>query len=161
MFDMMEKKSHKASEQSPDGKNQEKNNSNSVGDAMALSKWVPKSTRCSNVLLQKIAPDAQTYRHTDPIVPQAVSEEIGRNDEQKDQRSRHLQPVREMAGEKEAKDDRDKRDPFPDFSPQELEEDVGEAEEDVRDEEWGEHVASPVRPIQDQQVAACMHACTN
>lgn len=63
-----------------------------------------------------------------------------------------------MAGEEEAEDDCDERDPLPDLSPEELEEEVGEAEEDVRDEEGGEHVGSPVGPVQDQQVAAAVHS---
>lgn len=41
-----------ACEQSPDGENEQEDNAQRVGDAMALSEGVSESTRCSNMLLQ-------------------------------------------------------------------------------------------------------------
>lgn len=38
--------------------------------------------------------------------------------------------------------------------PEKLEEDGGKAEEDVGDQEGGQHVGLPVRPIQNQQTSA-------
>lgn len=81
---------------------------------------------------------------------ESVSEELRRNHEQENQWSRHLQPIGEVAGEEEAEHHRDEGDPRTDLSPQKFEERVRQTEEDVGDEERGEHVRSPVRPIQDQ-----------
>ena len=65
--------------QSPDREDQEENDADGVGDAVRLREGVSESARRSDVLLQKVTPDEETYQDPDPTLPQRVREEVRRH----------------------------------------------------------------------------------
>ncbi|GMN29787.1 hypothetical protein TIFTF001_002562 [Ficus carica] len=70
-------------DQSPDRKDQKKNNADSVRNSMALCEGVSKSAGCPDVLLKKVAANKETYHDTDQIVPQCVCKEAWSHNQKK------------------------------------------------------------------------------
>lgn len=60
---------------------------------MALCEGVAESTRCSDVFLHQITTNSKAYCDANPAVSHRVSKEIWSNNQKKNQRTGHLQPV--------------------------------------------------------------------
>ena len=61
----------------PDRVDEEQEDANGVGHAIALPEGVPESIWRPDVLLEQVASDRKAYEDTDEVVPEGVCEQTG------------------------------------------------------------------------------------
>lgn len=128
-----------------------------VGDAVGFRERIAEPASSPDVLLQQVTRDGEADHHPNPIPLYGAREQARGHHYQENQSAGHLQPIWEVPGKEKAQDDGDESDPLADLSPEYGEQPRREGQKDVGDQQGREHVRPPVRPIQDQQVAAIMH----
>lgn len=70
---------------SPGGIDQQKDDPDSVGDAVASGERIPKTSGSSDVLLEEVTPDDQAYQYTEDTVANRIGEEAWCDYQEKDQ----------------------------------------------------------------------------
>ena len=61
----------------PDRVDEEQEDANGVGHAIALPEGVPESIWRPDVLLEQVASDRKAYEDTDEVIPEGVCEQTG------------------------------------------------------------------------------------